>query len=258
MRRISLSRGFLPVLLAVAFPFLCALGHLPGGKDEGRPKTVFYFGLPEKPIYSRSIIDSPKCRYVFTPVLQFDLVQHDFVVKNDSKRVLELKKVSACCGSLVEYYTSRIPPGGEGVIRLVLLTDRRGGQEITGTVRAQTSDPDHPVWTVEISCLVRKFADISNYTIMLEGSGREMLEGSSTIVPTDEYPFSITGLKAKKGRDILFWYRPATSREGRKAYVITVRNRRKEPGVIRDTVFVQTDNPARPEFKIRVQGRISG
>ena len=70
-------------------------------------KLNFYFGLPEKPVYSKSVVDSPKSNYVFDPVLQFDLVQHDFIVKNTSNQMLELKKVTACCGSLVETYSPR-------------------------------------------------------------------------------------------------------------------------------------------------------
>ncbi|HPI93005.1 MAG TPA: DUF1573 domain-containing protein [Deltaproteobacteria bacterium] len=225
----------------------------PAGKE---PKTHFYFGLPEKPVYSKSVVDSPKSTYVFEPVLQFDMVRHDFIVRNTTGRDLELKKVQACCGSLVESYSRQIPAGKEGVIQMVLLTNRRGGEEITGTVRALTNDPKHPEWTIDISCYVKKFADISMHTIMLEGSWRKTLEGSSMVIPSPDYPFRITGLKPKKGRDITYAYRE-TTRAGRKGYLITVKNKRKKAGVIRDTIYVQTDNAARPEFMIRIQGKIS-
>jgi hypothetical protein len=143
---------------------------------EQKHKLNFYFGLPEKPVYSKSVVDSPKSKYVFDPVLQFDLVQHDFIIKNTSKQVLELKKVQACCGSLVETYTLEIPAGKEGVIKTILLTDRRGGEEIQGTIRVTTNDPKHPEWTIEVSCFVKKFADISVFTIMLDGSWRHTIE----------------------------------------------------------------------------------
>jgi hypothetical protein len=221
-----------------------------------KPKTHFYFGLPEKPVYSKSVVDAPKSTYVFQPVLQFDLVKHDFIIRNTSDRVLELKKVQACCGSLVEFYSREIPAGKEGVIQTVLLTNRRGGEEITGTIRAMTNDPENPEWTIDISCFVKKFADISVHTIMLEGSWRKNLEGSSVVIPSDEYPFKITGLKVKKGLDIALHYKEI-EQSGKKGYLITARNIRKEPGVIRDTIYVQTDNQARPEFMIRVQGKIT-
>ena len=232
----------------------CSTNDIPSAADA--PKLKFYFGLPEKPVYSKSVVDSPKSSYVFDPVLQFDMVKHDFIIRNTSNQMLELKKVESCCGSLVESFTSQIPAGKEGVIRTVLLTNRRGGEEIHGTIRAMTNDPRHPEWTIDISCFVRKFADISVFTIMLNGSLRETIEGSSVVIPTKEYPFRITGLKAKKGLDIVYGFKE-TRKAGRKGYLITAKNKRKEPGVVRDTIYVQTDNPSRPEFMIRVLGKLT-
>lgn len=212
-------------------------------------------GLPEKPVYSKSVVDSPKSSYAFDPVLQFDLVKHDFIIRNTSNQMLELKKVTACCGSLVEGYSRQIPAGQEGVIKAVLLTNRRGGQEIHGFIRAMTNDPENPEWTIEISCFVKKFADISEHTIMLNGSWRTPIEGSSIVMPVADYPFKITALKVKRGIFISYGYREMTQ-DGRKGYLIWAKNTRKEPGVIRDTIYIRTDNPARPEFMIRVQGRL--
>ena len=220
-----------------------------------QPEVPFYFGLHEKPVYSKSTVDSPKSRYVFDPVLQFDLVKHDFIVKNTLDKMLELKKVQACCGSLVESYSRQIPAGKEGVIKAVLLTNRHGGEEIHGTIRAMTNDPEHPEWTIDISCYVEKFADISDYTIMLSGSWRTAIEGSSIVIPTADYPFQITALKAKRGIFIAYGYREIVQ-DGKTGYLIWAKNTRQEAGVIRDTIYVQTDNPARPEFMIRVQGKL--
>jgi hypothetical protein len=231
----------------------CSDDYIP---PEQRPKLNFYFGLPENPVYSKSVVESPKSSYVFDPVLQFDLVKHDFIIKNKSDHVLELKKVEACCGSLVEYHSPQIPAGKEGVIKTVLLTNRRGGEEIHGTIRAMTTDPKNPEWAIEISCFVKKFADISAYTIMLDGSLRGNLEGSSTVVPTPEYPFRIKGLKAKKGLDIVYGYKEI-KQAGKKGYLIWAKNKRTVPGVIRDTIYIQTSNQSRPEFMIRVQGKVT-
>lgn len=232
----------------------CSVKESPS--QEKAPKTVFYFGIEQKPVYSKSVVDSPKNRYVFTPVLQFDQVKHDFIVRNTTKTMLEFKKVEGCCGSLVEAFTAQIPPGKEGVIRAILFTDRRGGEEIKGTIRAQTNDPKNPEWMIDISCYVKKFADISEYTIMLDGSWRGVIEGSSVVIPAKEYPFKITGVKAKKGQDIVYGY-SQIKKDGKKAYLITAKNKRVEAGAIRDTIYVQTDNPARPEFIIRVQGKVT-
>ncbi len=232
----------------------CSINDTPSA--AGKQELPFYFGIPERPVYSSSVVDSPKSRYEFDPVLQFDVVKHDFIVENTSDHILELKKVTGCCGSLVEAFSTQIPAGKEGVIKTVLLTDRRGGEEIHGFIRAMTNDPKNPEWAIEISCLVKKFADISAYTIMLSGSWRNPIEGSSVVMPVAEYPFKITSLKAKRGIFITYGYKEITQ-NGRKGYLIRAKNIRKERGVIRDTIYVQTDNPARPQFMIRVQGKLT-
>jgi len=225
-------------------------------KKVRKQKFPFYKGLEQAPIYSKSVIDKTKNHYVFEPVLQGDLVQHDFMFQNDSAAPLELKKVQSCCGCLVEDYTRKIAPGQTGVISVVLLTDRYGGKEIRGIIRAFTNDPDRPEITIDISCDVKKFADISEHTIMLDGSVHQPIEATSIVVPAEEYPFTITGIKPRKGIDIQYSYKE-TQKDGKKGYLITAKNKRKKSGVIRDILFVQTDHPARPEFKIRVQGKIT-
>lgn len=226
------------------------------GKKSKKEIYPFYQGLELGPKISKSVIDKTKNRYVMEPVLQGDLVQHDFMLKNDSQQPLELKKVQSCCGSLVDNYTRRIEPGETGVVSVVLLTDRYGGQEIHATVLLTTSDAGRPEITIDISCYVKKFADISEHTIMLDGSLRQPIEGTSMVVPADNYPFSVTGIIPRKGIDILYSYEEIQT-AGRKGYRITAKNKREKPGVIRDILFVQTDHPAKPEFKIRVQGKIT-
>ncbi|MFZ5573540.1 MAG: DUF1573 domain-containing protein [Thermodesulfobacteriota bacterium] len=220
-------------------------------------KMSFYFGMPVQPVYSKSVVEGHESAYDFPPALQFDLVRHDFVIKNTTAEPLELRKVESCCGSLVENYSRQIPPGQEGVISIVLLTDRRGGTEIKGVVHAVTNHKTHPDLTIHISCPVKKFADISVHKIMLDGSCSQDVAGDSVVIPAPEYPFTITGIKAKKGLDIAYAYAEVET-EGRKGYRITARSIRKTGGPIRDTLYIQTDNPARPEFIIRVQGKISG
>ncbi len=225
-------------------------------ETEEPSSPPFYFGIPEKPVYSKSIVDTSKSSYEFEPVLQFDLVKHDFIIRNTSKQMLELKSVKACCGTIVESYSRQIPAGKEGVIKTVLLTERHGGQKIQGTITAMTNDPKNPEWNIDISCLVKKFADISEFTIMLDGSWRKPIDGSSIVIPVPEYPFKITSCKAKRGIFIEYGYKEITH-NGKKAYLIWAKNTRKEPGVIRDSIYLQTDNPSRPQFMIRVQGKLT-
>jgi hypothetical protein len=200
-------------------------------------------------------VDEPHSRYVFEPALQGDIVRHDFVIRNDSEEILEIHEVRGFPGCVVESYSRRIEPGLTGAISTLILTDSRGGEEIAGTLRARTSRADRPEITIDASLFVREFAFLSPYRVWLEGSTSEDLVGTCIVIPSRDYPFSITGIKARKGVWFTTSYREI-EREGRKGYEITVRNTRKKTGSYQDVLFVQTDHPARPEFKIRIEGRI--
>ncbi len=223
---------------------------------EGKPTLNFYTGREIEPIRSRSYIEKAHSKYVFEPVLQGDIVKHDFIIENVSKTALELKGAEGCCGAIVNSFTSVIPPGQSGKISVLLLTDSRGGQTIDGTIRAQTNDKNRPEIKIDISIYIKEFAALHPYRIWLEGSPEEDIAKTSIVVPNEAYPFNITGIKTRKGVWFEYSYRQI-EKDGRKAYEITVTNTRKKPGTYQDVLFVQTDHSARPEFKIRVEGRIS-
>jgi hypothetical protein len=219
-------------------------------------KVNFYNGIEITPVYSSSYVEKSHSRYVFDPVLQGDIVKHDFIIKNDSKEVLELSDAEGCCGCVVESYTRKIQPGLSGQISALLLTDSRGGKEINGTIRAHTNDKDRPAITIDISCYVKEFAALHPYRIWLNGSPKEDIVEKCIVIPNENYPFNITGIKTRKGVWFEYSYKEI-EKDGRKAYEITVKNKRKKPGPYQDVLFVQTDNSARPEFKIRIEGRIA-
>jgi len=241
-------------LVLAASPLSCKKSENSG--REGRKKINFYTGRDIKPVYSRSQVEKPHSRYEFEPALQGDIVKHDFIIKNDTMAPLELSDVEGCCGCFVESYTQKIPPGESGAISALLLTDSRGGEVIDGTIRAETNDPDRPEITVDVFLKVKEFADLNPYRIWLKGSPDAEIVEKCTVTPNENYPFNITGIKTRKGVWFDYSYREI-EKNGRKAYEITVKNTREKPGPYQDVLFVQTDHSAKPEFKIRIEGRIS-
>jgi hypothetical protein len=224
-------------------------------EENQERKSTLYRGLEDDPIYSQSYLEENPSSYAFDSVLQGDLVKHDFIIKNTSKAPLSLTKVKSCCGSYIENYSRTIQPGEEGRISVLMMTDKFGGRAIQGTISAKTSDPEKPEIQIQISLPVREFAKIDPHKIILKGSFRNELSGISTIEPVKEYPFAITGIKPKKGIDILYSYKEIVQ-DNKKKYLVTATNKRKRSGIYRDILFIQTDNKARPEFKIRVEGYI--
>ncbi len=246
--------SFLLLFMLIASPPACKRQE---NTRSGEIKKInFYTGRDIKPIYSRSRVEKAHSRYEFEPALQGDIVKHDFIIENHSEAPLKLRNVEGCCGCFVESYTPSIEPGMSGAISAVLLTDSRGGEVIEGTIRAQTNDADRPEITIDVSMRVKAFAALHPYRIWLKGSPEEEIVEKCIVIPNKDYPFNITGIKTRKG--VWFDYRlQEVKKNGRKAYEITVRNTREKPGPYQDVLFVQTDNPARPEFKIRIEGRIS-
>lgn len=223
--------------------------------EEKERKSTLYRGLEAEPIYSQSVVEGNSGSYAFEAVLQGDMVRHDFWIKNTAKEPLELKNVKSCCGSFLENYSRTIQPGQEGKITVLMLTEKFGGRSIEGTIRAETNDPKRPEIQIHVSLPVLEFAKIDPHKIILTGSFREELSGTSTIEPAKDYPFAITGIKPKKGIDILYGYQEIV--EGnQKKFLVTATNKRKKSGIYRDILFIQTDNKSRPEFKIRVEGYI--
>ena len=226
-------------------------------KSKGKKELSLYTGRDVKPVYSRSVVKKPHTSYQFASVLQGDIVKHDFIIKNDTMAPLELSDVEGCCGCFVESYTQKIPPGESGAISALLLTDSRGGEMIDGTIRAQTNDPTRPEITIDVSMRVKAFADLNPYRVWLKGSVDEQIVEKCIVIPNENYPFNITDIKNRAPGGWIDYSYKEIEKNGRKAYEITVKNTKETPGAYQDVLFVQTDHIARPEFKIRVEGRIS-
>lgn len=226
-------------------------------RGDGMKKSLpdFYNGMEVTPIYSRSRVEQDHIRHEFPPVLQGDIVHHDFIIENSGAEPLEITKAAGCCGFIVESHAKRIDPGRTGNISVLILTDSRGGQEISGTITAETSDPRRPRITIDAAVTVLEFAALHPYRIWLTGKEDAEIVETCMVVPNADFPFRITGIKVRKGVWFDYDWRE-TEFEGRRAYAITVRNTRKKPGPYQDVLFVQTDHPRRPEFRIRVEGRI--
>lgn len=242
---------WLSLLVTLAAP-ACGSGEERGGERDR--KLPFYKGRAVEPVRSSSRVETPDRRHVLEPVLQGDVVRHDFIVENRGDEVLELRD-ARCRGCIVESYARRIQPGLTGRIATRILTDSRGGQEIAGTLRAATNDETRPEIAIDFSVFVRAFAHVSPYRVWLEGPvGGEIVE-TCTVFPAEEHPFSITGIRARKG----VWFRweyAEIEKDGRRGYEIVLTNTRTKPGPYQDVLFVQTDSDVRPEFKIRIEGRI--
>jgi hypothetical protein len=208
-------------------------------------------------VFSKSIVREAESRHVLEPVLQGDEVHHVFRIPNPGPEPLELRDVNVCSGCIPAGHSQRIPPGGEGAIAIIVTTDWLGGSGISSPITAETSSPAMPHLTIHVELEVREFAALEPYRVWLRGSASapEPITATCIVTPNEAYPFSITGIRTRKG----VWFEHAFTeieRDGRRAFEITLRNTRTRPGPYQDVLYVQTDHPERPELRIRVEGRI--
>lgn len=224
------------------------------GPGAPRPFAV-YNGAPPRRIVGRTTIEGGRGGVRIEPVLQGDVVHHEIRLVNTSEEPWQFEDLRMCSGCMLDGLTKSIAPGATGSLRFVVPTDALGGQTVEGTIRALTGAADPRELALDVNFEVREFAALHPYRLWLSGRVGEAIEETAIVVPNRAYPFTITGIRTRKG----VWIETAlreTEYEGRGAFAIDVRNIRSKAGPYQDVLFVQTDHPERPELKIRIEGRI--
>lgn len=151
--------------------------------------------------------------------------------------------------------TREIPPGGEGKITVKVSTSGYGEKSIRKSVRIQTNDPEHPYLSVVITGFVDTFADLSKKQVRLFGEVSDRLYDQVVITPKAEYPFTIEDIKARTGRYISFQIKEELN-QGKRRYVLTIENIRKDKGNYSDVVLIFIDSALKKVIPIYVVGHI--
>jgi len=119
----------------------------------------------------------------------------------------------------------------------------------------ETSAPNQPNVSVEITGKVEKFANIMPDKLILRGNAGEPISGTVTITPDTKYPFKILETKPKNGTDI-----QAKTEEKQEnnatTYIVSVENLKKVPGRYYDVITLKTDSTVKPEIQLSVYGQI--
>ncbi|MBL7172285.1 MAG: hypothetical protein ISS68_05555, partial [Desulfobacteraceae bacterium] len=92
--------------------------------------------------------------------------------------------------------------------------------------------------------------------VRLRGYAGEPLKASVRITPNDNSHFSILEVKPRDGKNIKCDLQEVRE-SGKKVYVLTVENLKREKGRYYDTINLKTDSKQMPEIRIGVSGRIS-
>ncbi len=256
MMQMSALRSFAhPVLLALVVLLDAAAAQAQAAPPKVLKPFSVYNGLPPRTVMGESVIRGGRGRTVLEPVLQGDVVHHEVRLVNESDMPWTLENLQVCSGCMLNGWTKTIGAGETGSVAFVIPTDAWGGRKLEGTIHADTNATNPSRLAIDIELEIREFAALSPYRVWLKGSIGDVIQETCLVVPNADYPFSITGIRTRKGVWIEHEVRNI-EHEGQPAFAIDVRNTREKPGPYQDVLFVQTDHPERPEFKIRVEGRI--
>ena len=102
-----------------------------------------------------------------------------------------------------------------------------------------------------------EIASIKPRRFTLRGPAGETLKESVKIIPNGKYPFSITEVKPRDGKNIKCNLKEVEE-SGKKIYVLTVENLKEEKGRYYDMINLKTDSKYLPEIRISVSARIGG
>ncbi|WP_461365912.1 hypothetical protein [Candidatus Darwinibacter acetoxidans] len=149
----------------------------------------------------------------------------------------------------------QIPAGGEGKITVKISTQGYGGEVIRETVRIITNDQARPGLSVTVTGPVEKFAVIEPERVRLIGRVGETTEAAVNILPRERYPFRIESVRAMIGKHIELHLEEKKT-GGRRTYLLTVRNTKKNAGQYSDRIVLETDSPIRSKLQISVFARI--
>jgi hypothetical protein len=123
------------------------------------------------------------------------------------------------------------------------------------TAVVESNDPQQPKLTLTVQGQVEKFVNISPTVVRLVGKVGDPLQKTITIIPDRKYPFKITSVHAKSGRDIRFSLKEITQ-ANKPGYELTVENLKQQEGRFFDIIYLETTFDQHPQLKISVYGNI--
>ncbi|MBA4366994.1 MAG: hypothetical protein C0403_05075 [Desulfobacterium sp.] len=149
-----------------------------------------------------------------------------------------------------------MPPGEEGTIKIKVNTNGFGGHQLKKTIQVETNDNRYPKFNLVVTGYVEKFVTILPERIKLAGQPQTLIKTSVSIIPEEKFPFKILEVTAKTGINIRQDLQETEISTGKKGYLLTVENLKKETGRYFDTITLKTDSKIRPEIAISVYGNI--
>jgi len=196
----------------------------------------------------------PETTFDFGEIFEDRELTHTFVIKNIGDALLEIKDIDSDCACTAADSDRRIPPGGQGRIKLTI-APYSVLRQFAKKTKVFFNDPDHPEVVLTMQGYGKPFIEIQpSHIIRFRGKpGEDLRDQVRFISHLPDY----WEIKEFKTNIPQFIDVTVKAEEPGRIYVVGVRNKRQEAGNYAGVIELSTTSKQRPRLILRVFGELS-
>jgi biopolymer transport protein ExbD len=187
-------------------------------------------------------------------VAKGDVIEHDFILKNNGTTDLQVLSVKPACGCTTPGFDKIIPAGGTGKVTLKVDTARFKGQ-ISKSASVTTNDPAQPNLRLVVNANVQTFIDVlPRDTVTFRQYRGEEKKQELTIRSNEEGEFTIKDVQVN-GESIQHELNRTSANE----YALSVWLDKAAPiGNVSGSLKLLTSSAKEPNVTLTVRGSVLG
>jgi hypothetical protein len=196
----------------------------------------------------------PETTFDFGEIFEDRELTHTFTIKNIGDALLEIKDIDSDCACTAADSDRRIPPGGQGRIKLTI-APYSVLRQFAKKTKVFFNDPDQPQVVLTMQGYGKPFIEIQpSHIIRFRGKPGEELRDQVRFVSHLPGNFEIKAFKTNIPQYIDVNIR---AEQPGKIYVVEVRNKRQEAGNYAGVIELSTTSEKRPRLIMRVFGELA-
>jgi len=196
----------------------------------------------------------PETTFDFGEVFEDRELTHTFVIKNIGDALLEIKEIDSDCACTAAESDRRIPPGGEGRIKLTI-APYSVLRKFAKKTKVFFNDSDQREVVLTLKGEAKPFIEIQpSHIIRFRGKPGEELRDQVRFISHLPGHWEIKAFKTNIPQYIDVNIR---AEQPGKIYVVEVRNKRQEAGTYAGVIELSTTSEKRPRMIMRVFAELS-
>ena len=196
----------------------------------------------------------PETTFDFGEIFEDKELTHTFVIKNIGDALLEIKDIDSDCACTAADSDRRIPPGGEGRIKLTI-APYSVLRQFEKKTKVFFNDPNNREVVLSMKGYGKPFIEIQpSHIIRFRGKPGEAMRDQVRFISHLPGHWEIKAFKTNIPQYIDVNIK---AEQPGKIYVVEVRNKRQEAGNYAGVIELSTTAEKRPRMIMRVFGELS-